>query len=69
MARKKKVGTKFTTDEYMTTAINIRKDQWLLLGDVAHSRKQSVGGSRASISEIIRNLVDENRRNLEREIK
>jgi len=69
MAFRKRITTKTTTVEFMTTAINIRKDQWILLGDVAHLRRQRVGNcKRSSISELIRDLIDENKIKLMREV-
>lgn len=64
-------GSKASSSEaaevYQTTAINIRRDQWVLLGDVANARRKSRGG-RQSVSDIIRDLIDDSRKSLEAEI-
>lgn len=52
---------------YQTTAINIRRDQWVLLGDVANARRK-VRGGRQSVSDIIRDLIDANEKSLKAEI-
>jgi hypothetical protein len=52
---------------YQTTAINIRRDQWVLLGDVANARRKSRGG-RQSVSDIIRDLIDANEKSLKAEL-
>jgi hypothetical protein len=54
-------------NDYQTTAINIRRDQWVLLGDVANARRKSRGG-RQSVSDIIRDLIEASRKSLEAEI-
>jgi hypothetical protein len=53
--------------EMQTTAIHITKDMWNLLREVAFHRAQSSGG-RASVSDVLRNLVESHRAELEKEI-
>jgi len=51
-----------------TTAIVIPKDIWNLLREVAFRRAQSSGG-RASVSEVLRSLIETHRTELEKEAK
>lgn len=53
--------------DYKTTAINIRRDQWELLGDVAAVRRKNRDG-RQSVSDIIRDLIDASEKSLRAEI-
>jgi len=55
-------------DEKVTTAVNIGKDTWQLLREVAFRRAQLNGG-RASVSELLRTLVESHRDELEKELK
>jgi hypothetical protein len=54
--------------EMQTTAIHIRKEDWNLLRSVSFHRAQSTGG-RASVSEVVRTLIDAHRSELENEVK
>lgn len=54
--------------EMQTTAIHITKDMWILLREVAFRRAQASGG-RASVSELIRSLVEGQRAELKKEIE
>jgi hypothetical protein len=54
--------------EMQTTAIVIPKTMWNLLREVAFRRAQSSGG-RASVSEVLRSLVESHRTELEKEIR
>jgi len=54
--------------EMQTTAIVIPKDVWNLLREVAFRRAQSSGG-RASVSEVLRSLIEIHRAELEKETK
>jgi len=56
------------TVEMQTTAIVIPKDIWNLLREVAFRRAQSSGG-RASVSEVLRSLIETHRTELEKEAK
>jgi len=51
-----------------TTAIHITKDMWRLLRAVAFKRAQDNGG-RASVSEVMRELVESHRAELENEVR
>jgi len=53
--------------EMRTTAIVIPKDMWNLLRQVAFHRAQTSGG-RASVSEVLRTLVEKHRTELKREL-
>jgi predicted CopG family antitoxin len=55
-------------EEMQTTAIHITKHDWVLLRQVSFKRAQDSGG-RASVSEVIRALIEANRNELEREVK
>ena len=59
-----------TTDhlEMQTTAIHITKQDWNLLRSVAYHRAENTGG-RASVSEVVRALIEASRNELEREIE
>jgi hypothetical protein len=54
--------------EMQTTAIHIRKEDWNLLRSVAFHRAQATGG-RASVSEVVRVLIEAHRNDLENEVK
>ena len=51
-----------------TTAIHITKHDWNLLRSVAYRRAENTGG-RASVSEVVRALIEASRNELEREIE
>jgi len=55
-------------DEMQTTAIHIRKEDWNLLRSVSFHRAQATGG-RASVSEVVRTLIEVHRTELENEVK
>ena len=55
-----------SSPETITTAIHIHKDTWNLLRRVAFNRSMEKGG-RASVSKLIESLVEEKRKELERE--
>ena len=52
----------------ITTAVHLPKETWILLRAVAFHRAQDSGG-RASVSKLVSELVEERRRELEKEIK
>jgi hypothetical protein len=52
----------------VTTAVHLPKETWVLLRAVAFHRAQDTGG-RASVSKLVAELVEQRRRELEREIK
>ena len=54
--------------EMQTTAIHISKSDWNLLRQVSFKRAQESGG-RASVSDVIRTLIETHRDELEREVK
>lgn len=54
-------------EKMQTTAIVVPKSMWSLLREVAFRRAQSSGG-RASVSDVLRNLVESHRAELEKEI-
>ncbi len=54
--------------EYQTTAINMRRDQWVMLGDVANARRRKSRVGRQSVSDIIRELIDANQTTLRAEL-
>lgn len=54
-------------DEMQTTAIHIRKKDWNLLRSVSFHRARATGG-RASVSEVVRALIDVHRSELESEV-
>ena len=54
--------------EMQTTAIHIRKEDWSLLRSVSFRRAQTTG-RRASVSEVVRTLIEAHRSELEKEIK
>ena len=54
--------------ESMTTAIHIPKTTWSLLRRVAFRRAEAEGG-RASVSKVLAELVEQNRRAFEKEIQ
>ena len=54
--------------EMQTTAIHISKSDWNLLRQVSFKRAQESGG-RASVSDVIRTLIETHRGDLEREVK
>lgn len=55
-------------NQMQTTAIHIRKEDWILLRSVAFRRAQETGG-RASVSEVVRALIEAHRSELEKEVK
>lgn len=52
----------------ITTAVHLPRGTWELLRAVAFHRAQDSGG-RASVSKLVSELVEERRRELEKEIK
>lgn len=52
-----------TSDEWKTTAMHLRKDQWTLLRSVARKRADDTEG-RASVSDIIRDMIEKHRAEL-----
>jgi hypothetical protein len=56
------------TAEMKTTAIVLTEEMWNLLREVAFHRAQASGG-RASVSELLRSLVEGHRAELEKEVK
>jgi len=52
----------------MTTAIHIPKETWSLLRRIAFRRAEATGG-RASVSKVITELVEQNRRAFEKELQ
>ena len=58
--------TEEPTPGTITTAIHIKRDTWSLLRRVAFNRSLEKGG-RASVSKLIESLVEQNRKELERE--
>lgn len=52
----------------MTTAIHIPKETWSLLRRVAFRRAEAEGG-RASVSKVLTDLVEHNRRAFEKELQ
>ena len=60
-------GTGEDIAEMQTTAIVVPKSMWNLLREVAFRRAQSSGG-RASVSEVLRSLVESHRAELEKEV-
>jgi hypothetical protein len=65
-ARSKSKEAPAAAVEWLTTAIHLRRDQWLLLRSVAFQRAMKRGG-RPSVSALIVDLIDKNRAELERE--
>jgi hypothetical protein len=53
--------------EMQTTAIHIRKEDWNLLRSVSFHRAKASGG-RASVSEVVRTLIEAHRSELEKEV-
>ena len=54
--------------EMKTTAIVLTEEMWNLLREVAFHRAQASGG-RASVSELLRSLVEGHRAELEKEVR
>jgi hypothetical protein len=52
----------------MTTAIHIPKETWSLLRRVAFRRAEAEGG-RASVSKVLTDLVEQNRRAFEKKLQ
>lgn len=63
-------GASETPDEggSMTTAIHIPKATWSLLRRIAFKRAEA-GGGRASVSAVLTDLVEHNRRAFEKELQ
>jgi len=57
-----------SNEDMQTTAIVIPKTMWNLLRGVAFRRAQASGG-RASVSEVLRSLVEIHRSELEKEVR
>jgi hypothetical protein len=55
-----------SSPETITTAIHIKRGTWNLLRRVAFNRSMEKGG-RASVSKLIESLVEQKRKELERE--
>jgi predicted CopG family antitoxin len=54
-------------EQMQTTAVHLTRDMWELLRKVAFHRAQ-ISGGRASVSEVVRRLIEGSRRDLEKEI-
>jgi hypothetical protein len=67
MSKPPSSGTTEDNAEMQTTAIVVPRNMWNLLREVAFRRAQSSGG-RASVSEVLRNLVESHRAELEEEV-
>lgn len=59
---------KATGGEWKTTAIHLKKDQWVLLRDVAR-RRADEAENRPSVSDIIRDMIERQRDELEAELR
>jgi hypothetical protein len=68
MSKPPSSGTTEDNAEMQTTAIVVPRNMWNLLREVAFRRAQSSGG-RASVSEVLRNLVESHRAELEKEVE
>jgi transketolase N-terminal domain/subunit len=56
------------SDQMQTTAIHIRREDWNLLRSVAYRRAEHTGG-RASVSEVVRTLIEAHRNDLVKEAR
>jgi hypothetical protein len=54
-------------ERFKTTGIHLRESQWVLLNRVAFERARTKGG-RASVSALLVEMIDKNRKALELEL-
>jgi hypothetical protein len=54
-------------ERFKTTGIHLRESQWILLNRVAFERARTRGG-RASVSALLVEMIDKNRKALELEL-